>query len=92
MAGVRTSLPIGGVHFLLRNDLAGGKVVPSPAVTNKAKIEEVIGPILEEIPDLYLSCAVTRAMTQNAKLSKPTITNSVSSEYDLADTFFLEFF
>ena len=69
--GVRTSLPIDGVHFLLGNDLAGGKVAPNPAVTDKPKIEEVIDPILEGIPDLYLLCAVTRTMTQKAKLSKP---------------------
>ena len=85
--GVRSSLPIDGVHFLLGNDLAGGKVIPSPVVTDKPKIEDVIDPILEEIPDLYPSCAVTRAMTQKAKLFKPSITNSVSFEYDLADTF-----
>ena len=56
-------------------------------VTDKPKIEEVINPIQEEIPDLYSSCAVTRVMSNNAKLSKPPIRNSVSSEYDLADTF-----
>ena len=60
-----------------KNHLAGGKVVPSPVVTDKPKIEEVIDPILEEIPDLYPSSAVTLAMTQKAKLSKPPITNSV---------------
>ena len=65
--GVRSSLPIDGVHFLLGNDLAGEKVVPSPVVTDKPKIEEVIDPILEEIPDLYPSCAVTRAMTQKSQ-------------------------
>ena len=57
--GVRTPLPIDGVHFLLRNDLEGGKVVPSSIVTDK---EEVIDPILEEIPDLYSSCTVTRVL------------------------------
>ena len=90
--GVRSSLPIDGVHFLLGNDLAGGKVVPSPVVTDRPKIKEVMDPILEEIPDLYPSCAVTRAMTQKAKLSKPPITNSDSSEYDLVDTFFPRLF
>ena len=78
--GVRSSLPIDGVHFLLRNDLAGGTVIPSSVVTDKPKIEEVTDPTLEEIPDLYHSCAVTPAMTQKAKLSKPPITNSVSSD------------
>ena len=84
--GVRTSLPIDGVHFLVGNALAGGKVVPSPVVSDKPKTEEVIDPILEEIADFYPSCAVTRAMKQKAKLSKPPITNSVSSQYDLADS------
>ena len=90
--GVRSSLPIDGVHFLLGNDLAGEKVIPSPVVTDKPKIQGAIDPILVEIPDLYPSCAVTRAMTQKAKLSKPPITNSVSSEYDLADTFLSRIF
>ena len=40
--GVRSSLAIVGVHFLLGNDLAGGKVLPIPFVTNKPRIEEVI--------------------------------------------------
>ena len=72
--------------------MAGGKVIPSPVVTDKPKIEEVIDPILEEISDLYPSCALTRAMTQKGKLSKPPITNSVSSEYNLADTFLSRIF
>ena len=72
--GVRTSLPTDRVHFLFGNDLAGGKVVPSHVVADKPKIEEVIDPILEKIPDLYPSCTVTQAMTQKAKLSKPPIT------------------
>ena len=92
IVGVCSSLPIDGVYFLLGNDLAGGKIVPSPVITDTPKIEEVIDPILEEIPDLYPSCAVTRAMTQRAKLSKPPITNSVSSEYHLADTFLSRIF
>ena len=50
--GVRSFLPIDGVHFLLGNDLARGKVDPSPVVTDKPKIEELIDPILKEISDL----------------------------------------
>ena len=72
--------------------MAEGKVVPSPVVTDKPKMEEAIDPIMEEIPDLYPSCAVTHAMTQKVKLSKPSITNSVSCQYDMADTFYLEYF
>ena len=86
--GVCTSLPIDGVHFLLGNYLAGGKVVPSPVVTDKPKIEEVIGPILEEIPDLYPSCA----MTQKAKLSKPPITILFHLNTIWPILFYLEYF
>ena len=71
--GVRTSLPTDGVHFLLGNDYAGGKVVPFPVDTDKPKIEEVTDPFLEKIPDLYSSCAVTRAKTQ-----KPNCLNFLS--------------
>ena len=85
-------LPIDGVNFLSGNDLPGGKVVRSPVVTDEPKTEVVIDPILEEIPDLYSSYAVTRAMTQKAKLSEPPITNYVSSEHDLADTFLSQTF
>ena len=46
--GVCTFLPIDVVHFLMGNYIAGGKVVPSPVVTVKPKIEEVIDPILEK--------------------------------------------
>ena len=74
------------------NDLARGKVVLNLVATDKPMIKEVIDPIREEIPDLYPSCAVTRAMTQKAKLSKPSITNSVSFEYDLTDTFLSRIF
>ena len=89
--GARTSLPIDVVDFLFGNDLAGGKVVPDPVITDKPKIEEVIDHILEEIPDLYPSCTVSCAMTQKAKLSKSLITNSILSKYDLADSFFFFF-
>ena len=72
--------------------MARGKLIPSLFVTDKPKIEEVIDPILVEIPDLYPSCAVTCAMIQKAKLSKPPITNSDSSQYDLVDTFLSRIF
>ena len=64
--GVRSALPIDGVHFLLGNDFAGGRIVPGPVATDKPHIEEVIDRILKEIPHLYPSCAVTRAMTHMA--------------------------
>ena len=87
--GARPSLPIEGVHLILGNDLAGDKVVVNPVMTEKPEVTTTIDPIEEEIPDLYPSCAVTRAMAQkaileNAQVGKPTNSDYI---YDLNDTF-----
>ena len=65
--GVRPSLPFKGVHLLLGNDLAGDKVVVNPLLTNIPCIDQPPDPIEQDIPDLYPSCAVTRAMAKKAK-------------------------
>ena len=57
------SLPVTGVHFLLGNDLAGNKVVVNPLVTANPFLDQ-IDPI--EIPELYQSCAIIRAMAKNS--------------------------
>ena len=59
-------LPFKGVHLLLGNDLAGDKVVVNPLVTDTSNIGQTDYPIELEIPDLYPSCAVTRAMAKTA--------------------------
>ena len=87
--GARPSLPIECVHLILGNDLAGDKVVVNPVMTEKPEVTATIDPIEEEIPDLYPSCAVTRAMAQkatieNAQVGKPTNSKYI---YDLNDTF-----
>ena len=77
--GIRPSLPFKGVHLLLGNDLAGDKVVVNPFLTNIPCIDQPPDPIEQEIPDLYPSCAVTRAMAKKAKQNEGDI--------DLTDTF-----
>ena len=77
--GVRPSLPFKGVHVLLGNDLAGDKVVVNPLLTNIPCIDQPSDPIEQEIPDLYPSCAVTRAMAKKAKQN--------DGDIDLTDTF-----
>ena len=77
--GIRPSLPFKGVHFLLGNDLAGDKVVVNPLLTNIPCIDQPPDPIEQEIPDLYPSCAVTRAMAKKAKQN--------DGDIDLTDTF-----
>jgi hypothetical protein len=50
--GVRSVLPVDGVHLLLGNALAGDKVVVNPIVTDKPVLEEVYDPIIEDVLDL----------------------------------------
>ena len=71
--GARPSLPIDCVHLILGNDLAGDKVVVNPVMTEKPEVTFTIDPIEEEIPDLYPSCAVTRAMAQKANLENAQV-------------------
>ena len=78
-AGIRPSLPFKGVHLLLGNDLAGDKVVDNPLLTNIPCIDQPPDPIEQEIPELYPSCAVTRAMAKKAKQN--------DGDIDLTDTF-----
>ena len=77
--GIRASLPFKGVHLLLGNDLAGDKVVVKPLLTNIPCIDQPPDPIEQEIPDLYPSCAITRAMAKKAKQN--------DGDIDLTDTF-----
>ena len=79
--GITPSLPFKGVHLLLGNDLAGDKVVVNPLVTDTPNIGQTDDPIEQEIPDLYLSCAVTRAMAKKA------ILKNSNSDIDLTNTF-----
>ena len=87
--GARPSLPIEGVHLILGNDLAGDKVVVNPVMTEKPEDTTTIDPIEEEIPDLYPSCAVTRAMAQKANIENAQVGKSTNSDYtyDFNDTF-----
>ena len=68
--GIRQTLPIKGVHLLLGNDLAGDKAVVNPLVTDTPCMDQLPDPIDQELPDLYPSCAVTRAMAKEAMLTE----------------------
>ena len=79
--GIRQTLPFKGVHLLLGNDLAGDKVVVNPLVTDTPCMDQSPDPIEQELPDLYPSCAVTRAMAKKAMLTEN------QSDIDLTDSF-----
>ena len=84
--GIRQTLPFKSVHLLLGNDLAGDKVVVNPLVTDTPCIEQSPDPIEPKLPDLYPSCAVTRAMAKKAMLTKN------QSDVDLTDCFISQSF
>ena len=67
--GIRQSLPFKGVHLLSGFDLAGDKVVINPLVTDIPFIDRSPDPIDQELPELYPSFAVTRAMAKKAMLT-----------------------
>ena len=79
--GIRQTLPFKGVHLLFGNDLAGDKVVVNPLVTDTPCMDQSPDPIEQELPDLYPSCAVTRAMAKKAMLTEN------QSDIDLTDSF-----
>lgn len=79
--GVRPTLPVEGVSFLLGNDLAGGKVVPVPQVTNEPGSSDTM--LLEQkFPELFPDCAVTRAMAR-----KQAQDETDENYFGLSDTF-----
>ena len=78
--GIRPFLPFKGVHMLLGNDFAGDKVVVDPLLTSTPCADQPPDPIEQEIPDLYPSCAVTRAMAKKANQNKGM------QDIDLVDT------
>jgi len=73
--GIRSSLPVKGITFILGNDLAGGKVLPAPEVTDAPCVCSVSDDVISLHPEVFSACAVTRA--QSAKTVR---------EVDLADS------
>ena len=77
--GIKPSLPFKGVYLL-------DMVVTNPLVSRTRNIGQTDDPIEQEIPDLYPSCAVTRAMAKKA------ILKNSNSDIDLTDTFIGQYF
>ena len=81
--GIIDSLPFEGIHLILGNDLAGSKVRVVPVLSDKPVIHQKPDPIEDDIPNLYPSCAVTRAMSKRKQFDVEDADNSS----DLSDTF-----
>jgi hypothetical protein len=79
--GIIDSLPFDGIHLILGNDLAGSKVNIDPILSDKPIISQSPDPIEDIIPNLYPSCAVTRAM------SKQQLNSQDADDVDISDTF-----
>jgi hypothetical protein len=89
--GIIDTLPFDGIQLLLGNDLAGEKVTVNPIVTNKPCSTSISDVIEQEIPNLYPSCAVTRAMVKQQELENSK-RDELDSSYDLSDTFLTQLF
>lgn len=59
--GVRDSLPVEGVNFILGNDIAGGKVMPLLEVCDKPELSAFTDELSEKFPEVFPVCAITRA-------------------------------
>ena len=81
---VRPQLPIAGIDLILGNDLAGGKVFPSPEVIGNPIADLFVsGSVTPGSPPLFPVCAVTRAQARKlgdlVDLSDSFMTTSVST-------------
>ena len=83
IVGTRPVLPVPGVSLLLGNDIAGGKVLPSPQMTENPETHNDTELLKENFPEIFPSCVVTRSMKNTLEKSKPIDEH----ELGLNDTF-----
>lgn len=72
--GVRPVLPVKGISFILGNDLAGGKVVPSLEVTDTLSTEYSTDELSRRYPNAFTACVITRA--QSKKTNEVSLSDS----------------
>ena len=84
--GIVAELPMRGISLLLGNDLAGGKVLPSPIVCDTPVEDSVTETLEKDIPGIFPLCEVIRAQAikENEKDDED------DSEVMLGDIFFRE--
>ena len=81
--GMRPSLPVEGVSWILENDLAGEKVMVDPRVVEKPRDDERMERLAEKFPGIFPASVVTRSM----KAKKEAIKEQGKEEIDLSGTF-----
>ncbi|KAK4298860.1 hypothetical protein Pmani_028831 [Petrolisthes manimaculis] len=69
IVGSIEDLPVSGIDMIMGNDLAGGRVHPVPIVSNEPERHKATEELVKRDPIVFPSCAVTRAMSQNALLA-----------------------
>ena len=80
--GLRPSLLVNGIAFILRNDIAGGKVEANLCVSDATNCE--VSDTAEVIPGLFPVCVITRAMAQRAATDQTDICDVGQSHVDKA--------
>ncbi|KAL1266443.1 hypothetical protein QQF64_002118 [Cirrhinus molitorella] len=81
--GIRSSLPVNGITFILGNDLAGGNVVPALEVSDIPSACFPPNDVAYSHPDVFSACAVTRA--QSGKAVEQVDLNDPLVEHVLTD-------
>ena len=76
--GVRPSLPVKGITFILGNDLAGGKVTPMLEVADTPDMRFPSDELSRDYPEVFSACVITRAQSKKK-----------TTDIDLEDTFML---
>lgn len=71
--GVRASLPVKGVTFILGNDLAGGKVIPVVEVVDKPDCFIATDDIADKYPEVFPANVATR--TQKCRVGNDMTLN-----------------
>ncbi len=79
--GVRSSLPVPGVDFILGNDLAGANVMPVLEVLDVPEVSCGFEDLGKRFPEVFSACAVTRAQARKFE-----------DEIDLSDYFIVPVF
>ena len=81
--GMRPSLPVEGISLILRNDLAGEKVMVDPRVVEKPRDDEKTERLAKKFPGIFPASVVTRSM----KAKKEAIKEQGKEEIGLSGTF-----